>query len=149
MPRIEYYKELNKDFKMLHKLIDDEYYERFGESYLKYQPYNTLDGIEDFFIAYSGEKPIACGCLRRITEEIAELKRVFVLPEYRRMGVANLLVDCCEETMKKQNFICIRLETGVVMHEAIQLYKKRNYSIVENYGDFVGDEQCCCMEKKL
>ena len=55
MLRIKYYKELNKDFKMLHKLIDDEYYARFGESYLKYQPFNTLDGIEDFFIAYSEE----------------------------------------------------------------------------------------------
>ena len=149
MVRIEYYKELNEDFEMLNKLIDDEYYKRFGEIYLKYQPYNTLEGIEDFFIVYKSGRPIACGCFRRITEEIIELKRVYVLPKYRKMGVANLLVNYCEETAKKQNFIYIRLETGITMYEAIQLYKKRNYSIIENYENFVNDELCCCMEKKL
>ena len=149
MLKIEYYKKLNDDFEMLNKLIDDEYFSRFGEIYLKYQPYNTLESIEDFFIAYQNEKPVGCGCLKRISEEVVELKRVYVLPEYRKKGIANLLVDCCEETAKSQNFLCIRLETGVVMEEAIQLYKKRAYCIVENYEDFVDDELCCCMEKKL
>ena len=149
MIKIECFKEVNEDFEKLNKLIDDEYYERFGEISLKYLPYNTLDGIKDFFIAYNREKPIGCGCFRRITEEVVELKRVYVLPQYRKMGIANQLVNCCEETAKEQGFISIRLETGVEMHEAMQLYKKRNYSIIENYEDFVNDELCCCMEKKL
>ena len=35
------------------------------------------------------------------------------------------------------------------MLEAIKLYKKRDYKMIENYGDFVGDAICCCMEKEL
>ena len=146
---IRYDEKVSEDFEMLNTLLDDYYYERFGEVALKYRPYNTLQGIEDFFIACDEEKPIGCGCFRKITDAVAELKRVFVLPDYRRQGIAKVLVKNCEEIAKRKNSICMRLETGVEMIEAIELYKKMNYSIIENYDNFAGDEICCCMEKTL
>ena len=142
-------KESEGDFDALAMLLDEEYYDRFGEIALKYRPYNTLEGIEDFFIAYDAGKPVACMCLKRITDRIAELKRVYVLPDYRRRGIASLLLDDCESAARAKGYTRIRLETGAQMHEAIQLYKKREYSIIENYDEFAGDEICCCMEKKL
>ena len=149
MIKIIHYNELNENFEKLNNFLDKDLYERFGEITLKYRFYNTLEGIEDFFVAYEEENAVACGCIKKTTDEVVELKRVYVLPGYRRKGIANLIVNSCEEVAKEKNYHYIRLETGVEMSEAIQLYKKRNYNVIENYGDFIGDEICCCMEKKL
>ena len=146
---IKYTKELHKDFEKLNRMLDDAYYERFGEIALKYRPYNTLEGIEDFFITYDEEKPVACGCFRKITDKTVELKRVYVLPDYRRRGIANALVGNCEAIAREQSFKYMRLETGVEMLEAIQMYKKRKFVFIENYEGFAGDEICCCMQKEL
>lgn len=35
------------------------------------------------------------------------------------------------------------------MQGAIRFYQKEGYRIIPNYGEFIGDELCVCMEKQL
>ena len=35
------------------------------------------------------------------------------------------------------------------MNEAIALYQKQGYEMIENYGEFAGDENSVCMAKEL
>jgi hypothetical protein len=39
------------------------------------------------------------------------------------------------------------LETGKGQHEAIGVYTKRNYTVIENYGQYAGVELSICMRK--
>jgi len=149
MINIIYSNAITKDFEKLNSLLDKDYYMSFGEIALKYRQYNTLIEISDFFITYYNNAPVACGCIKKFSDDTAELKRIFVLQEYRRMNIATDMVNRCERLAKEKGFKFVTLETGVEMLEAIALYKKLGYELIDNYGDFAGDNVCCCMKKEL
>ena len=139
----------NEDFKRLDSLINDYYYERFGEESLKYHEINSLKHMDEFFIAYEGNDAIAIICLKKFDEKTGELKRLFVMPEYRRTGIAMQMITFSEEKAKEIGYKEMVLETGVKMPEAIRLYKKAGYAMVDNFGDYIGDDITCCMKKVL
>ena len=149
MYEIKYFTYANEDFLKLNSLLDDDYFDKYGEISLKYKPYNSLDDVKDFFVAYEGNSAVACGCIRYFADDTAELKRVFVLKEYRRQGIAEAIVKRCEEKAVELGYQYLTLETGVKLTEAIELYLKKGYSMIENFGQFAGDEICCCMRKQL
>ena len=149
MIRMERSNKLTEDFNLLDNLLDEDYYERFGEISLEYKKYNTLERVTGFVLAYDGATPVACGCIRQLGPETAELKRIFVRKEYRRRKIASRIIEECEEMARDEGFDKIALQTGAVMDEAITLYKKHGYEMVANYGEFAGDERSVCMEKPL
>lgn len=57
----------------------------------------------------------------------ADIESVFVLPEKRRLGVAKLLYDSAEESIKKENIEKIFLEVKKSNLSAISLYKDRGF----------------------
>ena len=75
-------------FRALVRKLDREYVDRFGETALQYQPYNTLEKIEAACLLLVDGTPAACGAIQPLDEDTAELKRVYVLPEFRRRGLA-------------------------------------------------------------
>lgn len=139
----------NPHFQELVAMLDDAYYERFGALALKYRQYNVTDGIADAFVMYCDGEPAACGCFKRYDAESAELKRVFVRKEFRRKHLATEIVEVCECEARRQGYHAMVLETGAEMPEAIAMYQKLGYALVENYGDFTGDTACVCMRKQL
>ena len=148
---IKYYDKLTDDFKLLDKMINDEDYERFGEEVLIYVPLNTLEEINDFFIAYENDEPIACGCLKpfKYAPNTVELKRVFVTKPNRRKGIACTIVEHCENKAREIGYETIVLVTGFDTIEPLSLYKKLGYEITDNYGAYVDDSSCLCMIKPL
>jgi ribosomal-protein-alanine N-acetyltransferase len=59
-----------------------------------------------------------------LTNYDADIESVFVLPEKRRLGVAKLLYDSAEESIKKENIEKIFLEVKNTNLSAQALYKK-------------------------
>ncbi|MGI5824775.1 MAG: GNAT family N-acetyltransferase [Bacillota bacterium] len=149
MITVKYSTLANEDFQKLNCLLDDDYYQRFGEIALKYRTYNSLKNICNFFTAYAENQPVGCACFKRLTTDTAELKRVFVLPTHRKQGIAFLLVKECEAQAKQQGYKFMVLETGKEMPEAISLYQKAGYQFIDNFGAFAGDSICCCLKKAL
>lgn len=91
----------NCDFRHLVSLLDDYYYQRYGEIALKYRPYNMVENIKDVYIIYCEKNPVACGCFKRYSEDTAEIKRIYVLPEYRKNSLASKIMELCENEAKK------------------------------------------------
>ena len=149
MVEIAHFTSVNEDFKYLDNLLDEEYYDRFGDIYAQYVIHNSLEKVDDFYIAYDGEKSVACGCIRGYADDTAELKRIFVIKEYRRKGIACEIIKQCERGASERGYESIILETGVEMPEAVKLYENLGYEIVDNYGPYVNDEASCCLQKKL
>ena len=68
-----------------------------------------------------------------------EVKRMFVPLEKR----GKELEDWAQESGFKK---CI-LETVIKQSEAITMYKKNNYKIIKNYGQYENVESIVCFEK--
>lgn len=104
----------------------------------EYTPFNTLSLIDGAVIAYERELAVGCGCYKRFADDAAEIKRMFVRPEYRGSGVAALLLAEVERWAVEAGYSRAVLETGIQQPEAVRFYQKSGYVQNENYGQYVG-----------
>lgn len=80
---------------------------------------------------------------------MVELKRVYVNKEYRGNGYSTYIVKKLIDRAKEKGCGTMILETGVKQLEALSLYKKLGFGIIENYGQYMGDNNSICMSIKL
>lgn len=139
----------NKDFLKLVTLLDEDLSDRYGELQKQYNPHNQVDLIQDVIVIYKDGIPVACGAFKEIDEKTAELKRMYVLKEYRRQGLAGWVMAELERIAKDKGYEHMVLETGKKQYEAISLYKNKGYMEIPNYGPYVGNENSVCMRKDL
>jgi DNA-binding MarR family transcriptional regulator/GNAT superfamily N-acetyltransferase len=78
-------------------------------------------------IARLRARPVGCGALRFHQSRPAELKRMWIAPESRGLGVARRLLAALEQRAKEADATTIRLETNRALKEAIQLYRSSGY----------------------
>ncbi len=137
------------DFTALVSLLDDEFFSIFGDVYLDYKPHNATDVLTLAAVAYADGVPAACGGIKPLSPDTAELKRMFVKPHFRRLGLAQRIVRELEAAAREQGFSRMALETGADMSAAIALYRSLGYASIENYGPYAGNSACVCMVKEL
>jgi Acetyltransferases len=139
----------NSDFTRLIKLLDDDLNGRYGELQKQYEQFNRVDYINDVIIVYIDKVPAACGAFKKYDADTVELKRIFVAKEYRRRGLAKIVINKLEESAADKGYKYALLETGVKQYEAISLYKKSGYGVIQNYGLYAGNTNSVCMKKVL
>jgi putative acetyltransferase len=139
----------NQDFRELVKLLDADLAIRDGEDHTFYSQFNKLDNIRHVVVAFEAEKPVGCGALKRYRADTMEIKRMFVLPEKRKKGIASRILTELEVWAGELSYIKCILETGKKQPEAIELYRKNGYTLIQNYGQYALVENSLCFEKKL
>ena len=139
----------NRDFVNLVRFLDKELQMRDGEEHTFYAQYNKLDKIKYAIVAYLNNVPVGCGAIKEYDRGTMEVKRMFVKDEYRSKGIATKVLIELENWTKELGFSKCILETGLAQPEAIHLYKKNNYKVIPNYGQYVGVDNSVCMEKVL
>jgi len=92
---------------------------------------------------------VACGAIRPLSHQVAELKRMFVAPGHRGRGFARILLQQLERLAAVRGYRTIRLETGVYQPEAIALYESTGYRLVPGYDEYISDPRSRCFEKLL
>lgn len=138
----------NISFRILEKELDNELHKIYGEMQNNYSTANTVQNLETIII-YESKKPIACGCLKPLQNGLAEMKRVFVSAENRDSGIAKIVVKEIEKLAIESNIKALILQTGIKQKAAINLYTSMGYSIIENYGPYINDENSVCIKKIL
>jgi putative acetyltransferase len=139
----------NKDFQNLVQALDKDLAIRDGAEHGFYAQFNKIDMIKHAVVAYENELPVACGAIKEFDAASMEVKRMYVLPEKRGQGIAQIVLKELEAWAKELGYERCVLETGKKQPEAIALYKKSGYAIIENYGQYKGVENSVCFEKKL
>jgi putative acetyltransferase len=76
------------DFRDLVKKLDAELAIRDGKDHAFYSQFNSLDKIQHVVLAYADDKPAGCGAIKKYSADTMEIKRMFVLPDQRRKGIA-------------------------------------------------------------
>lgn len=137
------------DFRTLVTLLDQDLAVRDGEDHAFYQQFNQVDKIKHVVLAFQENQAVGCGAIRAYATGVMEVKRMFVLPEYRGKGVAGAVLSALETWASELGYTRCILETGHMQPEAIRLYLKSGYAIMLNYGQYEGIENSICMEKVL
>lgn len=96
------------------------------------------------------EMDAVIGCVGYVDRgDYAEVKRLFVSQEFRRQGVARVLMSELESRAVDAGYTVMRLETGIHQPEAMTLFESLRYSIRPPFGDYVDDPLSVFMEKTL
>lgn len=139
----------NADFRRLVSRLDEYLREKDGADHAFYNQFNSIDHIRNVVVAYEEEQAAGCGAFKQYDEQSAEIKRMFVDPDFRGRGIAGLILAELERWARELNFTRSILETGLRQTEAVKLYQKENYRVIPNYGQYIGVENSVCMEKEL
>jgi GNAT superfamily N-acetyltransferase len=137
------------DFIHLVALLDADLRVRDGEDHAFFAQYNKVDAIKEVMVAYADEQPVGCGAFKLYEGKVAELKRMYVLPEFRGQGIAPALLKALENWAGSLGYTAFVLETGLKMPEAIGLYTKSGSERIPNYGQYEGVTSSVCMKKLL
>ncbi len=137
----------NKDFGDL--VIELDAYLRIldGEDHAFYAQFNKTSLLKNALICYENDIAVGIGAYKEYDSETAEIKRMYTLPEYRGKGIAKAILTELELWAKEENYTATILETGYLQKDAIGLYQKLGYEIIDNFGQYIGVENSVCMKK--
>jgi len=86
-------------------------------------------------VARLREEPVGCGAVKFHGNAVGELKRMWVAPEMRGLGVGRRLLLALEESARGAGMKVLRLETHRALSEAIELYRRSGYLEVGRFSD--------------
>ncbi|KAI9008699.1 acyl-CoA N-acyltransferase [Hyaloraphidium curvatum] len=91
-----------------------------------------------FLVARVGGIAAATGAVA-VREGYGELKRMFVLPEFRGLGLGRKMLGALLDHLRTRHIGVARLETGILNAEAIALYERAGFRRIGPFGDYVDD----------
>jgi putative acetyltransferase len=102
-----------------------------------------------FFAAHRGDEVVAIGgCW--LHGDYAEVKRIYVAPAARGLGLAKLMMQRIEAEAMACGRLLARLETGIHQPESLGLYRRLGYVDRGAFGDYPTDDpNSVFMEKVL
>ncbi|AZZ98674.1 GNAT family N-acetyltransferase [Pseudoalteromonas sp. R3] len=119
-------------------------------------PADELAAPDVYFVGARTEQTLmGCGALVPKTDGAgelacyAELKRVYVQPPYRGLGVSKQIMQSLIEHARRCGFKVLRLETGIRQTEAIGLYTSLGFIQCEAFGSYEPDPLSVYMELHL
>lgn len=86
-------------------------------------------------IARLREEPVGCGALKLHPNAPGELKRMWVAPHARGLGLGRRLLQELERAAREASVSVLHLETNRTLHEAIQMYRRAGYQEVAAFND--------------
>ena len=88
------------------------------------------------FIAYHNATPIGCIALQPLQEaQTCEMKRLYVAPQYRKMGAGDLLIKALLFEAQSLGYTTMKLDTLERLQAALKLYIKFGFETVTAYYD--------------
>lgn len=80
-------------------------------------------------------KIAGCACLRKIGEDVGEIKRMYVKPEFRKKGIGRSLLQAIIHEARQIGYSKIRLDTAPFAKEAQALYRSLGFQEIEPYAE--------------
>jgi len=74
---------------------------------------------------------------------------MYVNGNARGKGYATIMLLELEKWAKDLGYHRCLLETGIRQADAVALYKKNKYQVIDNYGQYTGVQNSVCFEKQL
>ena len=88
-----------------------------------------------FIVAMSDGLPIGCVGLKGSSSGFAEIKRLWVAPAARGLGLGRRLMDAAESAARELGIAVLRLDTNSALAEAGQLYRRTGWTEIPRFND--------------
>ena len=88
-----------------------------------------------FLVARHEGEPVGCGGFKQLTPEAAYLKRMWIAPHARGIGLAKRLLRALEDEALALGYSTVCLETNKGLTEAQKLYRSAGYREVAPFND--------------
>jgi putative acetyltransferase len=102
-----------------------------------------------FFVARREGAPAGCGGVQLFGTEYGEVKRMYVRPQFRGLGVAKAMLEHLAGYCRQRRVTVLRLETGIYQLEAIGLYERFGFQRIPPFGPYHADPLSLCYEKRI
>jgi GNAT superfamily N-acetyltransferase len=88
-----------------------------------------------FLVGREDGRPVAGGGLKRLGRGVAEIKRMYVMPDARGRGHARRLLAAIEDAARELGYVRVRLDTGASQPHARALYESAGFREIPDYND--------------
>jgi putative acetyltransferase len=105
-------------------------------------------GVAFFVVRHEGAAA-GCGGIQLYGSEYGELKRMYVRPAHRGLGLAKQMLEHLAGHARSHGVTLLRLETGIHQHAAIGLYEQLGFRPVPPFGTYREDPLSRFYERKL
>ena len=102
-----------------------------------------------FFITRYDGAAAGCGGVKLIPGQFGEIKRMFVRPQFRGLGLAKAMLDHLAGYAREHELSLLRLETGIYQGEAIGLYEKLGFYRIPPFEPYHDDPLSLFYEKRI
>lgn len=106
------------------------------------------EGVAFFIVLCEGE-PAGCGGVKLFGTEYGEVKRMYVRPAYRGLGLGKVILKRLAEYARERRVNVLRLETGIYQKEAIGLYERFGFRRRPPFGEYKEDPLSVYFEKSI
>jgi GNAT superfamily N-acetyltransferase len=98
-------------------------------------PHEVRPPAGQFFVAYLHDEPIGCGGVKHHADAPAEIKRMWIAPEARGLGLGRRLLEQLEACARDSGAEVAHIETSAVLTEALSLYQSSGWVEVPRFND--------------
>ena len=143
---------LSPGARALIEALDAELLSRYpepGTDHFELDADEVAPGRGAFLIAARAGEPVGCGALRRTEPGAGEIKRMYVSPAARGLGVGRAVLAALEAEARALGLERLVLETGVRQPEAIALYERAGFSRIGRFGGYEDHALTVFMGKDL
>ena len=102
-----------------------------------------------FLVARREGEALGCIALRVDPAGWGEVKRLYVSPRARGLGLGRRLLGALEAQAQRERLSLLRLETGIHQPEALGLFRAAGFREVPAFGAYAPDPLSVFMEKAL
>lgn len=88
-----------------------------------------------FLLAATGGDTVGCGALVFLDEQAAEIKRMWVSPASRGLGLGRRLLARLEDEARRAGRSRVVLDTNATLTEAVAMYEAAGYVPTDRYND--------------
>jgi putative acetyltransferase len=86
------------------------------------------------FLASVDEKLAGCIALRKLEDDICEMKRLYLRDEFRGVGLGNTMIERLIEEVRVIGYKKMRLDTyPPKMGKAVKLYESHGFTVISPY----------------
>jgi DNA-binding MarR family transcriptional regulator/GNAT superfamily N-acetyltransferase len=98
-------------------------------------PHEVRPPAGEFFVAYLHGEPIGCGAVKHHADAPAEIKRMWIAPQARGLGLGRRLLERLEACARAGGARVAHIETSAVLTEALTLYRSTGWAEVPPFND--------------
>jgi len=99
------------------------------------RPEQMMAPLGAFLVAMSDDLPVGCVGLKGDGGEVAEVKRLWVAPAARGLGLAYRLMEEIEEAAHALSITTLRLDTNRALAGALHLYRRLGWTEIDRFND--------------